>query len=177
MRQGELPIPLHGSIVGFRTAPHVDQGRDAAPAFLDHAERGQRRGCEAGFACSADHDERLQIDDAILDFDDLTARRSTRVLDAGDNPHCQHLAVSSGRQARRRTFVPRKTIALAAFHLTRQAGRRGCQFPAARTLVRGTCRDCRTTFSPARRGLVPSLVWIPCPSGTPPRRCGRRRLL
>jgi hypothetical protein len=49
-------------------------------------------GAEAGFACSADHDERLQIDDAILDFDDLTARRSTRVLDAGDNPHCQHLA-------------------------------------------------------------------------------------
>jgi hypothetical protein len=67
-------------------------------------------GAEAGFACSADHDERLQIDDAILDFDD--PRRSTHVLDAVDNPHCQHLAVSSGRQAQRRTFAPRKTTAL-----------------------------------------------------------------
>ena len=60
-----------------------------------------------------------------------------RVLDAGDNPHCQHFAVSSGRQARRRTFVPRKTTAIAAFHPTRQARRRGCQFPAARTWLRG----------------------------------------
>jgi hypothetical protein len=105
----------------------------------------------------------LQIDDAILDFDD--PRRSTHVLDAGDNPHCQHLAVSSGRQAQRRTFAPRKTTALAAFHPTRQAGRRGCQFPAARTWVRGACRDCRITFSPARRGLVLSLVWVPALRG------------
>ena len=143
----------------------VDQGRGAAPAFLDHAERGQRRGCKAGFACSADHDERLQIDDAILDFDDLTPRRSTRVLDAGDNPHRQHLAVSSGRQARRRTFVPRKTTALAAFHPTRQGGRRGCQFPAARTWVRGAWR----TPSRQRSAIVTQQCHNPTAALVPPR--------
>jgi hypothetical protein len=166
MRQGELPIP------GRRHHPHRRQPPQQPPrraTALDLSRHAQSQG--RGLRTS------LTIDDAILDFDDPDPRRSTRVLDAGDNPHCQHLAISSGPQARRRTFVPRKTTAFAAFHPTRQAGRRGCQFPAARTLVRGACRDCRITFSPARRGLVPSLVWVPCPSGTPPRRCGRQRPL
>jgi hypothetical protein len=51
---------------------------------------------------------------AILGFDDLTRapnlRRSTRVLDAGDNPHCQHLAVCTGQQAWRRILYRVKPL-------------------------------------------------------------------
>ncbi len=85
MRQGKLPTPsawFEGQLPnGTRASASlllppttlakfieriylVDQARAAAPPFLDHAERSAGRGCEAEFACCADHDERLPIDDA-----------------------------------------------------------------------------------------------------------------
>jgi hypothetical protein len=135
-------------------------------------------------SCAVRITKRLPIDDAelrivdgfaILGFDDLThapnLRRSTRVLDAGDNPHCQRLAVNTGQQPRRRILNRVKPLNHCARWVSFIQAGGASRMPVPCGSNFGT----RRLPGLPRTTLVPRLIWVPFPSPTPPRRCGRRR--